>query len=426
MNILLIGAGGREHTFAWKIKQSSLCKNLYIAPGNAGTETLGINLPVAIADFEAIAKAALVYTIDIILVGPEEPLVKGIVDFFMNNQSTKHIGIIGPAQQAAQLEGSKAYAKSFMHRYNIPTAEYKEFTFLNFEEGCLYIKNHSLPIVLKADGLAAGKGVLICETHIEALAEFELMLIHSKFGDAGNKVVIEEYLTGIEMSIFLLTDGKNYLFLPEAKDYKRIGEGDTGLNTGGMGAVSPVPILTPQLKEKIIRHIATPTVQGLQQDNLHYKGFIFVGLMIENGEPKVIEYNCRMGDPETEVVLPRLKNDFVALLAATINGTLNELAIDIETQAAVAVVAVSGGYPGEYVKGKIIYGLEENIVKGSMVFHAGTIKENENIITTGGRVLIAVSLGDNIKEAAEQSEYILQNIHFTDMKYRSDIGYEFK
>ncbi len=426
MNILLIGAGGREHAFAWKIKQSPLCKNLYITPGNAGTADFGINLNIAASNFSEISAAALQYEIDIILVGPEEPLVNGIVDFFEAGESTRHISIIGPSQEAAKLEGSKAYAKSFMQRYNIPTANYKEFTAQNFEEGIAYLQQHSLPIVLKADGLAAGKGVLICETHIEAQAEFELMLMNSKFGEAGNKVVVEDFLSGTEMSVFLLTDGKHYLLLPEAKDYKRVGEGDTGLNTGGMGAVSPVPLMTPALKEKIIQQIATPTVLGIQKDNLQYKGFIFIGLMIQDNEPRVIEYNCRMGDPETEVVLPRLKNDFVKLLQATGNGTLQNESIEIDNeQAAVGIVAVSGGYPGEYAKGKIVFGLEENLVEGSTIFHAGTKLENEKVVTSGGRVLIAVSLAGTIHEAAEQSAYVLQNIHFADMKYRSDIGYEF-
>jgi phosphoribosylamine--glycine ligase len=426
MNILLIGSGGREHTFAWKLKQSPLCESLFIAPGNAGTAQCGTNLDIAVSDFATLAAACLKHKIDLILVGPEEPLVKGITDFFKSSDLTRHIKIIGPSKEAAQLEGSKAYAKDFMMRHKIPTAAYREFTEENFDEGIAYIQQHSLPIVLKADGLAAGKGVLICETHIEALAEFELMLMRSKFGDAGKKVVIEEFLKGIEMSVFLLTDGKHYLFLPEAKDYKRIGEGDRGLNTGGMGAVSPVPILTEELKKKIIERIAEPTIAGLQQDKLDYKGFVFVGLMVDNGEPLVIEYNCRMGDPETEVVIPRLKNDLVEILQATADGKLNEIFPDVDDRAAVGIVAVSGGYPGDYKKGMEIFHLEENKIPGSILFHSGTKKADDKIVTNGGRVLVAVSFGENITEAAEQSDYYLQQIKFEGMNYRTDIGYEFK
>lgn len=426
MNILLIGSGGREHTFAWKLKQSPLCESLFIAPGNAGTAQCGTNLDIAVSDFATLAAACLKNKIDLILVGPEEPLVKGITDFFRSSELTKHIKIIGPSKEASQLEGSKAYAKDFMMRHKIPTAAYREFTQDNFDEGIAYIQQHSLPIVLKADGLAAGKGVLICETHIEAQAEFELMLLQSKFGDAGKKVVIEEFLKGIEMSIFLLTDGKNYLFLPEAKDYKRIGEGDKGLNTGGMGAVSPVPILTEELKKKIIERIAEPTIAGLQHDRLDYKGFVFIGLMIDNGEPMVIEYNCRMGDPETEVVIPRLKNDLVELLQATADEKLSEIFLEVDDRAAVGIVAVSGGYPGDYKKGMEIFHLNENEIPGSMLFHSGTKIENEKTVTNGGRVLVAVSFGENITEAAEQSDYFLQQIKFEGMNYRTDIGYEFK
>jgi phosphoribosylamine---glycine ligase len=426
MNILIIGAGGREHSFAWKIKQSPLCENLFIAPGNAGTSTCGTNLDIAVADFEKLATAALENKIDLILVGPEEPLVKGIVDFFKNNEALSHIKIIGPSQEAAQLEGSKAYAKDFMMRHGIPTAAYREFVAADFEIGIEYISNHEMPLVIKADGLAAGKGVLICNSQLEARAEFELMLMRSKFGDAGKKVVIEEFLQGIEMSVFVLTDGKNYVLLPEAKDYKRIGVGDTGLNTGGMGAVSPVPIMTESLKEKIITKIVEPTILGLQKDNLDYKGFVFIGLMIDKEEPFVIEYNCRMGDPETEVVIPRLKNDLVALLNATASESLDCIEIETEDKSAVAMVAVSGGYPGVYENGKIIGGLHSYDLPNSLLFHAGTKQVGDDVVTHGGRVLVAVSFGENITEAAEQSDYLLQQVHFEDMKYRKDIGYEFK
>jgi phosphoribosylamine---glycine ligase len=426
MNILIIGAGGREHSFAWKIKQSSLCENLFIAPGNAGTSTCGTNLNIGVADFEKLAAAALEHNIDLILVGPEEPLVKGIVDYFKKNQTLAHVKIIGPSKEAAQLEGSKAYAKDFMKRHGIPTAAYREFITNDFEKGIDYISNHEMPLVLKADGLAAGKGVLICNNELEAKVELELMLRGAKFGDAGKKVVVEDYLQGIEMSVFVLTDGKNYVLLPEAKDYKRIGVGDTGLNTGGMGAVSPVPIMTEALKEKIIKKIVEPTIQGLRNDNLDYKGFVFIGLMINKEEPFVIEYNCRMGDPETEVVIPRLKNDLIELLIATASEKLDSIKIQTEEKSAVAMVAVSGGYPGVYENGKIIEGLHSYDIPNSLLFHAGTKQVDGDVVTNGGRVLVAVSFGENITEAAEQSDYLLQQIHFEDMKYRKDIGYEFK
>jgi phosphoribosylamine---glycine ligase len=426
MNILIIGAGGREHSFAWKIKQSPLCENLFIAPGNAGTALCGTNLNIAVSDFEKLATASLENKIDLILVGPEEPLVKGIVDFFKNNKTLSHIKIIGPNKEAAQLEGSKAYAKDFMMRHGIPTAAYKEFVATDFETGIEYINNHDMPLVIKADGLAAGKGVLICNSQVEARAEFELMLMRSKFGDAGKRVVIEDFLQGIEMSVFVLTDGKNYVLLPEAKDYKRIGVGDTGLNTGGMGAVSPVPIMTDSLKQKIITKIVEPTIQGLQKDKLDYKGFVFIGLMIDKEEPFVIEYNCRMGDPETEVVIPRLKNDLVELLNATATESLDGIVIQTEEKSAVAMVAVSGGYPGVYENGKIIEGLNGYDLPESLLFHAGTKQHGDDVRTNGGRVLVAVSFGENITEAAEQSDYLLQQVYFEDMKYRNDIGYEFK
>ena len=425
MNILIIGAGGREHAFAWKIKQSPLCNNLFIAPGNTGTALFGTNLSIAIADFENLAAAALENKIDLILVGPEEPLVKGITDFFQDNELTKHIQIIGPSKQAAKLEGSKAFAKDFMTRHKIPTAAYKEFTLNDFEIGIKYLDEHVYPVVLKADGLAAGKGVIICNTVLEARAEFELMLLRSKFGEAGKKVVVEDFLEGIELSVFVLTDGVDYVLLPEAKDYKKIGKGDTGLNTGGMGAVSPVPILTDELKQKIIDQIIEPTINGLQKDSLNYKGFVFIGLMINKNEPMVIEYNCRMGDPETEVVLPRLKNDIVELLVATSNKTLKKQIIETDERSAVAIVAVSGGYPGDFKKNIIIEGLDSYDLPESFLFHAGTLQKENGIVTNGGRVLVAVSFGENIKEAAEQSDYLLQQIHFEDMLYRDDIGFEF-
>ena len=425
MNILIIGSGGREHAFAWKIKQSPLCKNLFIAPGNPGTAMCGTNLSIGISEFEKLAATSIEKNIDLILVGPEEPLVKGITDFFQQNESTQHIHIIGPSMQAAQLEGSKAYAKDFMTRHNIPTAAFREFTVDDYDAGIKYLTEHSYPVVLKADGLAAGKGVLICNTVLEARAEFELMLLRSKFGEAGKKVVVEDFLEGMEMSVFVLTNGKDYLVLPEAKDYKKIGKADTGLNTGGMGAVSPVPILTEELKQKIITKIVEPTINGLQKDSLDYKGFVFIGLMINKGEPMVIEYNCRMGDPETEVVLPRLKNDIVELLLATSNGTLKDHTIKTDERSTLAMVAVSGGYPGDYRKNILINGLDSYDLPDSFLFHAGTLQNGNEIITSGGRVLVAVSFGESIKEANEKSDYLLQQINFEDMKYRDDIGYEF-
>ncbi|MEI9959035.1 MAG: phosphoribosylamine--glycine ligase [Ferruginibacter sp.] len=426
MNILLIGSGGREHAFAWKIAQSELCNKLFIAPGNAGTALCGTNLPVAVNDFELLAAACISNNVELVLVGPEEPLVKGVYDFFKNNPATKHITVIGPSKEASQLEGSKAFAKAFMQRHNVPTAAYGEFTVENYAAGVEYIKAHPLPIVLKADGLAAGKGVLICQNNLEALSEFELMLYRSKFGDAGKKVVIEEFLKGIELSVFVLTDGENYLLLPEAKDYKRIGEGDTGLNTGGMGAVSPLPFVDEVFLQKVKEKIIEPTIQGLKKDKLDYKGFIFFGLMNDDGEPKVIEYNCRMGDPETEVVIPRIKTDFVKILIATAQQSLNEINLEIDPRSAAAVVAVSGGYPGEHKIGIEINGLENDPLQNSLVFQSGTKREDGNVVTNGGRVLVVTSFGDSISEAAEQSNYMMEQLYFENMFFRSDIGYEFE
>lgn len=426
MNILIVGAGGREHTLAWKLKQSPLCENLLIAPGNAGTSQLGTNLNIEVTDFDNLANACLQHKVDMILVGPEEPLVKGIYDYFKNNAATQHIQVIGPSAQAAQLEGSKAYAKAFMQRQQIPTAASREFTAANYDEGLQYIQQHSLPIVLKADGLAAGKGVLICLTHIEAAAEFDLMIHRKKFGEAGTRVVIEEFLEGIEMSVFALTDGENYVLLPEAKDYKRIGEGDTGLNTGGMGAVSPLPFFDETLRQKIIKTIVQPTVNGLHKEQLDYKGFLFFGLMITDHKPMLIEYNCRLGDPETEVIIPRLQNDLATLLQATTEKRLKEIIIETDSRTAVTIVAVSGGYPGEYEKGKMIEGLEVKVAPDSIVFHSGTFQVNHETLTNGGRVLAVTSFGKNIAEAAGKSKAVLKQIFFEGMNYRPDIGYEFE
>lgn len=426
MNILLIGSGGREHALAWKLKQSPLCNNLFIAPGNAGTALCGTNLPIGISDFEPMAAACTEHAIDMVLVGPEEPLVNGIYDYFKSRPGLDKIKLIGPSKEAAQLEGSKAFAKAFMSRHAIPTAAYAEFSADNYMEGVNYIKAHSLPIVLKADGLAAGKGVLICQHHLEAMSEFELMLHRAKFGEAGKRVVIEEFLKGIELSMFVLTDGEHYILLPEAKDYKRVGAGDTGLNTGGMGAVSPLPFVTDAFLEKVKKQIIEPTIAGLKKDKLDYKGFIFLGLMNDNGDPKVIEYNCRLGDPETEVVIPRIKNDLVEILIATSQKKLQQVKLEIDDRSAATVVAVSGGYPGDYQKGKEINGLEDTSINDTMIFLAGAKKEGEKIVTNGGRVLTVTSFGANITEAAEQSNYMMEQLFFEDMYFRSDIGYEFK
>lgn len=425
MNILLIGSGGREHTLAWKLKQSPLCDQLFIAPGNAGTAQEGTNIAIAITDFNGLASFCTGNKIGMVIVGPEEPLVKGIYDFFKANPATSGIHFIGPSGEASRLEGSKAYAKSFMQRHNIPTAAYREFDASCFEEGIQYIKDHALPIVLKADGLAAGKGVVICTSHHEALAEFELMIQQAKFGEASKRVVIEQFLDGIELSMFALTDGKNYVLLPDAKDYKRIGMGNTGLNTGGMGAVSPVPFVDEAYLQKVKKLIVDPTINGLYSEKLEYQGVVFIGLINVNGEPFVIEYNCRFGDPETEVIIPRIKNDLVEVLIATAEKRLNGVNIQIDEEAAVTVVAVSGGYPNEYEKGKVITGLD---VKngGTIVFHSGTSEEDGKILTNGGRVLAVTSFGKNITEAVTQSNKVLDKISFDGIYFRSDIGFEFK
>ena len=426
MNILIIGSGGREHALAWKINQSKLCDQLFIAPGNTGTAQFGLNIDISINSFQALAQFCITKNITLLIVGPEEPLVKGIYNYFKENPATAHIQVIGPSKQASQLEGSKAYAKAFMDRHQIPTAAYKEFDTTNYEEGVDYIRNHSLPIVLKADGLAAGKGVIICQNHLEALAEFQLMIQQSKFGEAGKRVVIEQFLDGVEVSIFVLTDGKNYVILPEAKDYKKIGKGDTGPNTGGMGAVSPVPFVDEAYMKLVTEKIIKPTIEGLQIDSLDYKGFVFIGLINVEGEPFVIEYNCRLGDPETEVIIPRIENDLVEILVATAEGRLNEISINTSKKTAVAIMAVSGGYPNEHETGKVITGLSETNLPGTIVFHAGTKQEGDNIVTNGGRVLAVTSLGNSIAEAAEQSTYMLEQIFFEEIYYREDIGYEFR
>jgi phosphoribosylamine---glycine ligase len=424
MNILLLGGGGREHALAWKISQSSACWELFIGPGNAGTSAFGKNLPLDPSDFPAVKKACLDNKISMVVVGPEEPLVKGIVDYFLADASVRHIPVIGPNASAARLEGSKAFSKLFMVKHGIPTAAYKEFDANQFIEGSEYVKNHSLPVVLKADGLAAGKGVIICNSHIEAMAEFELMLQQDKFGEAGRRIVVEEFLDGIELSLFVLTDGDHYVLLPEAKDYKKIGEGDKGPNTGGMGAVSPVPFADPSFMQKVKERIVDPTISGLKADGIDYRGFLFIGLIKVNNEPMVIEYNCRLGDPETEVVIPRLKNDLVELFQAVAEKKLNEKTIDIDPRVAATMVAVSGGYPGSYEKGYVISGLNTTH-DGSLVFHSGTRLEKGDVVTSGGRVLCVTSYAGSLQDAIRKSMTVLTQIDFDGMYYRRDIGYEF-
>jgi len=422
-NILLLGSGGRECTLAWKLSQSHLCGTFFIAPGNAGTAEYGMNLNISYNDFEAIKQACIEYKIDILFPGPEDPLVAGIYDFFKNDPKLKHIIIVGPSKEGAQLEGSKAYSKKFMERHNIPTAAYKEFTVESFEQGVAYIKRSEMPIVLKADGLAAGKGVVIAKDSIEAVKAFRAMVMDKQFGKSSEKVVIEQFLDGIELSVFAFTDGTNYVLLPEAKDYKRVGEGDTGPNTGGMGAISPVPFADEAFMKKVVDRIIEPTVQGLKTENITYHGFIFFGLIKVNGEPYVIEYNCRMGDPETEVVIPRLENDLVELIVKMSEGKLNEVTVQHSPKAAGAVMMVSEGYPGDYPKGRKMTGFEN--VKGSLLFHAGTTVKDGNVVTNGGRVIAITSYGDNIKAALAKSYENVAQIDYEGKYYRKDIGFEF-
>jgi phosphoribosylamine--glycine ligase len=426
MNILLLGSGGREHALAWKLRQSKLCSRLLVAPGNAGTAQYGENIAVSITDFNELKKVCLLEFIEMVVVGPEEPLVKGIYDFFNNDDELKKITVIGPSAAAAQLEGSKAFSKRFMQRYYIPTAAYAEFDGSSYEEGKKYIKSQALPLVLKADGLAAGKGVIICETHKEALHAFEEMIIKKQFGEASAKVVIEAFLQGIELSVFVLTNGEQYKVIGHAKDYKRIGEGDTGLNTGGMGCVSPVPFADDAFMAKVEEQVIRPTVKGLQAEALEYKGFIFIGLMNVDGAPYVIEYNCRLGDPETEVILPRLKNDIIELFVALKIGELDSLNIEFDERCVATIIAASKGYPGEYEKGMKIRGLPQLQLEETLIFHAGTKHEDDKVTTNGGRVLAVTSFGQSITDAVNKSKKALNDIHFKGMYYRKDIGYEFE
>jgi len=422
MNVLILGSGGREHAMAWKIAQSKLLNKLFIAPGNAGTKEVGTNLEINQTDFEAVKNAVLKNNIKLVIVGPEDPLVKGVHDFFLNDSKLKNIPVIGPQKYAAQLEGSKEFAKEFMYRHNIPTATYKSFTTENLEDGYKFLDTLSPPYVLKADGLAAGKGVLILNNLQEAKDELTEMLANKKFGAASSKVVIEEFLSGIELSYFVLTDGKSYVTLPSAKDYKRIGEGDKGLNTGGMGAVSPVPFLTEELMEKIETQVIKPTIDGFQKDNIPYVGFVFIGLILDKEEIKVIEYNCRMGDPETEVVMPRIESDFLELLIAAGNKELHTKTIKFKKESACTVMLVSGGYPEAYEKGKEIFGLDK--VENSIPFHAGTTSKNGKVLTNGGRVIAITSYGTDFKEALKQSYKNINNLCFEGMNFRKDIGFD--
>jgi phosphoribosylamine--glycine ligase len=422
MNILVLGSGGREHALALKISQSPKTAKLFVAPGNAGTAEIAVNVEVGVNDFAAIKELVLKEQIDLVVVGPEDPLVNGVHDFFLNDSAIKDVPVIGPQKAAAALEGSKEFAKEFMMRHQIPTAAYESFTSDSVEAGYAFLETLEPPYVLKADGLAAGKGVLILQDLDEAKAELKSMLLDSKFGSASATVVIEEFLDGIELSCFVLTDGSNYKILPTAKDYKRIGEGDTGLNTGGMGAISPVPFADSAFMDTVEARIVKPTVEGLKKDNLPYVGFIFIGLIKVKGEPKVIEYNVRMGDPETEVVIPRLKSDLVEILLAMANGSLDQVDLQIDERAATTVMAVSGGYPEAYEKGKQITGTEN--VEGSIVFHAGTKLSDGKVVTNGGRVIAVTSFGKDFKDALQKSYQNMEKIHFDGMYFRKDLGFD--
>lgn len=422
MNILVLGSGAREHAFCWKLAQSPRPTRLFAAPGNPGTAQYAENITLEINDFEAVKQCVLQKRIQMVVVGPEEPLVNGIYDFFLQDKTLQRIPVIGPSRAGARLEGSKAFAKAFMQRHGIPTAAYQSFTSQTWQAGINFLKTLSPPYVLKADGLAAGKGVVILQNLEEAQDELQKMLLEEKFGAAGKKVVIEEFLNGVELSCFVLTDGRHYRLLPFAKDYKRVGEGDTGPNTGGMGALSPVPFADAAFIKKVEKRIVQPTLAGLQQEKIPYKGFLFIGLMKVAGDPYVIEYNVRMGDPETEVVLPRLQNDLVSLLEAVANETLNKVEVKVDERNAATVVLVSGGYPGAYQKGSEITGLENN--SESFIFHAGTALENGKLLTAGGRVLAITSYGDDLKMALQTSYRTLEKIEFEGGYYRRDIGFD--
>lgn len=422
MKILLLGSGGREHALAYKLAQSPKHTELFVAPGNAGTQQIAVNVAIGVNDFDKIKDFCLSHMIEMVVVGPEDPLVNGIYDFFKNDDKLQNIQVVGPSKQGALLEGSKEFAKEFLIKNNIPTAAYGSFTKDNIKDGFAFLEKLHPPYVLKADGLAQGKGVLILDDLAVAKEELSNMLLNEKFGSAGAKVVIEEFLDGIELSCFVLTDGRNYKILPTAKDYKRIGEGDKGLNTGGMGAVSPVPFADRELMHKIEERIVKPTIKGLQNDNIEYKGFVFIGLIKVNNEPYVIEYNVRMGDPETEVVIPRLKTDLAELFLTLENQTLDQVDLEIDERSAVTVMVVSGGYPEDYQKGKEISGIDS--VEDAIVFHAGTKFEDNKVFTNGGRVIAITSFGENFKEALKTSYKNIDKLHFENMYYRKDIGFD--
>jgi len=422
MNILILGSGGREHAFTHKLVQSEKVTQIFVAPGNAGTQEIATNITINPTDFEAVKKAVIAHDIEMVIVGPEAPLVNGVHDFFLANDELKNIPVIGPKKDGALLEGSKDFSKEFMFKHGIPTAKYQSFTKDNLQEGKLFLETLTPPYVLKADGLAAGKGVLILDSLDEAKAELEEMVSHQKFGDASSTVVIEEFLKGIELSVFVLTDGISYKILPSAKDYKRIGEGDQGLNTGGMGAISPVPFADQAFLNKVEELVVKPTILGLQKDGIDYRGFIFIGLMNDNGAPSVVEYNVRMGDPETEVVLPRIASDLFDLFEGVAHQNLHEKEFSVTEKIATTVMLVSGGYPEAYEKGKLISGLKT--IKNSIVFHAGTSIKNNTVVTNGGRVIAVTSLAASIKEALELSYKSIDEIHFNKMNYRKDIGFD--
>ncbi|MAW65579.1 MAG: phosphoribosylamine--glycine ligase [Flavobacteriales bacterium] len=422
MNVLVLGSGGREHAISWKLAQSPKLSKLFVAPGNAGTSDIASNIDLDVNDFKSIKKVVIDNQIDLVIVGPEDPLVNGVVDFFLEDEEIKNVPVIGPQAEAAQLEGSKEYSKGFMERNNIPTAGYKAFTKETLKDGTNYLETQKPPYVLKADGLAAGKGVVILDDLNAAKAELKAMLADAKFGKASSKVVIEEFMTGIELSVFVITDGKDYLILPEAKDYKRIGEGDTGLNTGGMGAISPVPFADKTFMKRVEEEVVIPTINGFKKENLPYKGFVFIGLMNDKGNPRVVEYNVRMGDPETEVVIPRLKTDLLEIMHAVAEERLGDIKVEFEDKTATTVIMVSGGYPQAYDKGAEISGLDKT--EGSIIFHAGTKESEGKVFTNGGRVIAVTSYGKNFNEALKLSYKNTDIINWKKKYFRSDLGFD--
>lgn len=420
--VLLLGSGGREHALAWKITRSHLLEKLFVAPGNAGTKQIATNISLNISDFEAIKSVVIDEKVNMLIVGPEEPLVNGITDFFLADEQLRHIAVIGPSKAGAMLEGSKDFAKHFMNQNGIPTAAYKTFDINSLQQAKEFLKQSDPPYVIKADGLAAGKGVVIVDSIVEAETVLDEMLANRKFGKASEKVVIEQFLKGIELSVFILTDGNSYVLLPEAKDYKRIGEGDTGLNTGGMGSVSPVSFADKNFMQKVVERIIKPTINGLKKDKILYNGFIFFGLINVDGDPYVIEYNVRLGDPETESVLPRIKNDLLGLFEVVVSGKLNDITLETDERHCSTVILVAGGYPGDYEKGNIVTGLDK--VENSLIFHAGTVVSDDNVVTNGGRVIAVTSYGQDIFEALQRSYSSIELISFKDKYFRKDLGFD--